>query len=143
MTGWEANVMAEKVLLTIDGLVNLALGIILLLFPVGVGAALGLPPFADAFYPTLLGGVLVGIGLALFIQHSRGSLQISGLGIGGAIVINMCGAGVLVMWLAFGKLNVPSTGQNLLWVVAIAVFLIAAVEILWWFWKRRTGETGR
>jgi hypothetical protein len=143
MTGWKANVMVEKTLLTIDGLVNLVLGVILLLFPVGVGEALSLPPFADAFYPTLLGGVLVGIGLALFIQRLRGSLQVSGLGVAGAIVINMCGAGVLVIWLALGKLNAPSIGRNLLWVVAIAVFLITAVEILWWFWNRRTGKTGR
>jgi hypothetical protein len=76
----------EKVLLTIDALANLVLGVILLLFPVGAGQALGAPAFTDLFYPTLLGGVLVGISLALFIQRFRGSLPVSGLGVEGAIV---------------------------------------------------------
>lgn len=133
--------MMEKALLTIDGLANLVLGVILLLFPVGVGQALGAPSFTDLFYPTLLGGVLVGIGLALFIQRFRGSLPVSGLGVDGAIAINVCGAGVLAIWLIFGSLDVPSIGRSVLWAVAIAVFLIAAVEMLWRFWDRKRGKT--
>jgi hypothetical protein len=125
--------MMEKVLLTIDGLANLALGVILLLFPVGAGQALGAPSFTDLFYPTLLGGVLVGIGLALFIQRFRGSQPVSGLGVEGAIAINVCGAGVLLIWLIFGSLDVPNIGRSVLWIVAIVVFLIATVEMLWRF----------
>jgi hypothetical protein len=121
----------EKVLLTIDALANLVLGVILLLFPVGAGQALGAPAFTDLFYPTLLGGVLVGISLALFIQRFRGSLPVSGLGVEGAIAINVCGAGALVVWLIFGSLDISSTGRSVLWIVAIVVFLIAAFEVLW------------
>jgi hypothetical protein len=74
-------------LLSIDGSVNIILGILLLLFPLGLPELLGVPKSDTNFYPTILGGVLVGIGIALFIERYGFKYKIRGLGIGGAIAI--------------------------------------------------------
>jgi len=60
--------MSGTLLLVIDGGVNLALGFLLALFPRGFAEAVGIPIPSIPFYPIILGGVLIGIGLALFLQ---------------------------------------------------------------------------
>ncbi len=57
----------HKVLLAIDGVVNLALGALLLSYPVGLLEILGLPSTGSFFYTSILGAMMFGIGLALFI----------------------------------------------------------------------------
>ena len=52
----------HKVLLFIDGIVNLLLGVILLFFPAGLLDLLGLPPTNTYFYASILGAVIFGIG---------------------------------------------------------------------------------
>lgn len=78
-------------LLVIDGIVNLAIGLILLSFPAGMDKVLGLPQSETTFYPVILGAVIFGIGIALFVEWVGASGNIRGLGLGGAIVINICG----------------------------------------------------
>jgi len=57
-----------KILLLIDCIVNLFLGILLLLFPIGIIEFLGLPQTNTNFYPSILGAVIFGIGLSLFLE---------------------------------------------------------------------------
>ncbi len=57
-------------LLIADGVANLVFGVALLVFPRPFFEALGIPWTAHDLYPTILGGVLLGIGLAL-IKESR------------------------------------------------------------------------
>ena len=128
--------MTEKVLLAIDGFINLALGLMLLIFPQRVMSTLGLPIPTSNFYVNLFGGVLVGISLALFLHSCLGGRGLEGLGIQGAVVINLCGAGVLLAWLLSGKLDMPGRGFWFLWGIVILVFMIAAGEILFWFRDR-------
>jgi hypothetical protein len=125
--------MMEKMLLRIDGIINLSLGLLLLIFPRGMVNALGLPVPSTDFYVNLFGGVLVGISLALFLQGSLEGRGVTGLGIQGAVVINLCGAGVLLAWLLSGKLDLPKKGGWFLWGIVIVVFMIAVGEILFWF----------
>jgi len=115
-------------LLLIDGIVNLLLGILPLLYPTGLADALGLPPFSTTFYPTMLGAVLFGIGIALLIQRYGAQEGLTGLGIAGAIAINPCGGGVLLLWLLVGDLRVAVRGRVILWAVAIVVLLIGILE---------------
>jgi hypothetical protein len=122
--------MKETVLLTLDGAVNLVLGILLALFPRRVAELLGIPIPISSFYASILGGVLVGIGLALLIQRIKGSSSTTGLGIEGAIAINYCGAGVLVVWLVRGQLGIPGYGYAFLWFVALVVLGIGCFETL-------------
>jgi hypothetical protein len=125
----------HKVLLAIDGAVNLSLGLVLLLFPAGVLELLGLPPTDTYFYASILGAVIFGIGIALLLELWGAGRGIRGLGLGGAIVINFCGAGALVAWLLFGHFNIPIRGHVTLWAVAIVVLAIGLVETSARAWK--------
>jgi hypothetical protein len=120
----------SKVLLLIDGAVNLILGAVLLSFPTGIQKFFGLPRSDTPFYASLLGAVLFGIGLALWIERFGGPFGIRGLGLGGAIAINICGASVLMIWLTMKKLDIPPRGVLILWSVAVVVLLIGFAEIL-------------
>lgn len=124
----------HKVLLAIDGAVNLLLGLLLLLFPAETLSVFGLPPAGTYFYTSILGAVILGIGIALFLELWGAGSGIHGLGLGGANVINFCGAGALVAWLVSGHLNIPMRGQVTLWVVAIVVLAIGFAEAVAGAW---------
>ena len=119
--------MSGMRLLTIDAVINLVLGALLVWFPRPVVAAFGVPEAAVAFYPSILGAVLFGIGIALLIERVRGS---SGLGLSGAISINLCGGVVLAAWLVFGSLEIPIRGQVLLWALVVVLVGISSVELV-------------
>lgn len=102
----------HRLLLAIDTWVNLLLGLLLLLFPAGVLDLLGLPPTNTYFYATILGGVILGIGVALCLEWWGAPRGVRGLGLGGAITINLCGGGVLLSWLVLGDLTVPLRGPE-------------------------------
>ena len=57
--------MRTSALLVVDAIINLLLGLVLLFFPASVVAFLGVPRSENAFYPSMLGAVLAGIGVAL------------------------------------------------------------------------------
>ena len=121
--------MNEKVLLTLDALVNLVLGIPLALLPHQTIALLGLPATDHTFYTSLLGALLIGIGLALLVELFTKQLRVTGLGLGGAVVINFSGAGVLTLLLLLGSWNLPLRGMIFLWALAAVVLLIGVVEL--------------
>jgi len=120
----------QKLLITVDGVVDLVLGILLLLFPMGMDELLGLPVSNTYFYSTILGGVLFGIGTALFIERFGYSRNIQGLGLTGAIAINLCGALVLLIWLIFTSVDIPLRGFIILWAIAIIVLVFGFAEII-------------
>jgi len=126
-----------KALLLIDGIVNLLLGIVLLLFPFGMAQLLGVPLPSINFYPTILGAVILGIGIALLIEVFGASRDIRGLGLAGAIAINFCGAGILILWLIFAPLNLPLRGCYVLWTIAIGVLAIGFIELISNAWKNQ------
>jgi NO-binding membrane sensor protein with MHYT domain len=72
-------------LLLVDAAINLALGIPLTFFPRNTAAFLGVSVSEIPFYASLLGAVLVGIGIALLVEHFKGAHKLTGLGLGGAI----------------------------------------------------------
>ena len=57
--------MNRPAVLAADAAINLLLGILLLAFRSELADFLGVPPTEQTFYPTILGGVLLGIGVAL------------------------------------------------------------------------------
>ena len=125
----------HKTFLLIDGIVNLILGLLLLSFPLGTARFLGVPQPESNFYPTILGGVILGIGIALFLEafSKRGGFR--GLGLGGAIAINLCGAGILALWLIFKPLYLPLRGLVTLWVIAIVVLGLGILELVARTWR--------
>jgi len=125
----------HKTLLVIDAIINLVLGVLLLFFPAGVVELLGLPLTNTNFYPSILGAVLFGIGVALLIERYGASKNIRGLGLGGAIAINLCGAGVLLLWLLIAPFDIPLRGNVILWSIAIIVLIVGFVEIIAKPWR--------
>ena len=118
-----------KILLLIDCIVNLLLGVLLLLFPIGVIDFLGLPQTNTNFYASILGAVIFGIGLALLFELTGHAKGFRGLGLGGAILINIVGSLVLICWLIFGSLAIPLKGKIILWAIGVIVFSIGMAEI--------------
>jgi hypothetical protein len=121
--------LKHKTLLLIDCIVDILLGVLLLLSPAGIIDLLGLPETNTNFYPSLLGAILLGIGLALFLEFVGHAKHFRGLGLGGAIVINIVGSLVLICWLIFGSLTISVKGQIILWIVGAIVFLIGIAEL--------------
>ena len=122
--------MKKRIALLVDAIINLILGILLLLFPF-VSNLLGVPSSDTNFYPNILGGIFIGITLALIIEAFRKEKSRSvGLGIIGAICINLCGGIVLIFWLLFGDLILALQGKIFLWIIAIILLGISSVELL-------------
>ncbi len=118
--------VGSKALLAIDAGINLALGALLLFFPAALVSALGIPGAESSFYPSILGAVLFGIGVALWIQRRSPA----GLGLAGAIAINLCGALALAGWLLFGSLSLPERGFVTLWSLVAVLMGLSAIEWL-------------
>jgi hypothetical protein len=118
--------MSVRNLLLLDGILNLAVGVFLLVFPRDAVAWLGIPGSASAFYPSLLGAVLAGIGIALLLERSGKG----GLGLRGAIAINLCVGLALAGWLLSGSLELPLRGTALLWVLVALALGISGLEIV-------------
>jgi hypothetical protein len=125
----------HRTLLMIDAFVDLILGGVLLLFPAGCVGFLGLPRTNNYFYASILGAVILGIGVALAAELCGAPLGIRGLGLGGAIAINLCGGGALAFWLLCVPLDLPTRGFIVLWLVAILVLGIGVAELATRSWK--------
>ena len=119
----------HKSILLADALVNLLVGCILVLYPTGLGGVIGIPFVNNPFYPVILGAVLIGIGIALLIERTWRSPKLVGLGIGGAVSINLCGSLALLIFLVFGNLQIPLRGHIILWILAAVVFGISLLEL--------------
>jgi peptidoglycan/LPS O-acetylase OafA/YrhL len=91
---------------------------------------LGVPDSSTRFYPTILGAVLIGIAVALLIEYVRRPSRPAGLGLHGAIAINLCGALFLIGWLLCGGLEIPLRGQVFLWSLAALLIVISLVELI-------------
>lgn len=124
----------SRILLITDAVFNLTLGILLLLlipFPEQIPRLLGVPEAAHTFYASMLGAVLVGIGIALLMESYRTKpRQLVGLGLGGAIAINLCGGIILIGWLIFGDIALPLRGIIFLWLIDIGLIIISSFELI-------------
>ena len=119
-----------RFLLAADAVINLLLGILILSFPAGVVLWFGLPTTDSYFYTSILGGVIFGIGIALMQEYLREGKGSPGLGLVGAISINLTGGGTLLYWLLFGDLHITTTGLITLWIIAALVIGIGLIEFI-------------
>jgi hypothetical protein len=94
-----------------------------------------LPKVETFFYINILGAVLFGIGIALLLEYFVGKKGITGLGIAGAIAINLCGSLTLISWLLFGDLDLSQGGAIFLWSIALVVLGIGIVELVSKSWR--------
>ena len=122
--------MKKRITLLIDAFINLILGILLLCFNPVIYNFLGVPASDTNFYPNILGAVFIGITFALIIEaFGKKRSEFTGLGLIGAICINICGGLVLSLWLIFGNLNLPLHGQIFLWSLALILLIISSIEL--------------
>lgn len=120
-----------RIILVVDAVINFLLGMLLLLFSPTIVEWLGVPPSSTNFYPNILGAVFIGITIALVIGASgTRSTQTNGLGLMGAISINLCGGIALALWLIFGRLNLPTKGYAFLWALVAILLLVSITELL-------------
>ncbi|MGD8698194.1 MAG: hypothetical protein PVJ43_02820 [Gemmatimonadales bacterium] len=122
--------MKRAILLGFDAAVNLLLGAALLAFPTRLVVLLGIPPTDARFYPTLLGAILFGIGLALIVELRSRSERAVGLGLTGAVTINLCGGIVLAVWLLVGGLELQTRGLVFLWLLVFVLVGLSGLELL-------------
>ena len=121
--------MNRKSILLIDAIINFFLAFLLGIFPKDVISFLGLPMVSNPFYASILGGVFFGIGIALLISRSAKNRNSDGLGLRGALAINISGGFVLALWLLFGALDVPVHGKIIMWALVVILFVLSAVEL--------------
>lgn len=122
--------MERRKVLLLDSAINIALAFFLIIFPENLVNLLGIPTAEHSFYPSILGAVLLGIGAALIIEYFRRPDGTVGLGLGGAVTINLCAGIILAFWLFSGKLNLPLCGQLALLFLVILLIAISGVEII-------------
>jgi hypothetical protein len=120
--------MKSSKLLLVDAFINLILSVLLATFPKSVVEFLGVPDNYTKFYPSIVGAVLIGIGVALVIEYFRRPTRPPGLGLHGAIAINLCGALFLAGWLVCGSLEIPLRGLVFLWALAAGLIVISVFE---------------
>ncbi len=87
---------------------------------------LGLPSHDTTIYPTILGAVFVGVGVALLVERFKPSL--GGLGLGGAISINLIFGVVLAGWLVLADVELPARGLIVLSSLAVILVGISLAE---------------
>ena len=122
--------MNKKTTLLIDASINFILAILLLAFSPALVNFLGVPDTDNSFYPNILGAIFLGITIALVIEANRKhSDRYVGLGLIGAIIINLSGGLVLLLWLLIGGLNLPLKGLIFLWVLDILLVVVSSIEL--------------
>ncbi len=119
----------RRTLLELDGFGNILLGLVLAMFPAPVARILGLPDVEQAFYPSLFGAVLIGIGVALLLERFRRAEHLIGLGLSGALIINLCFGIALAAWLTVADLALPFRGYLVLWILVAVLVGLGSVEL--------------
>lgn len=123
--------MTRQILLLIDSFINLVLGFMLIIFPIGFARWLGLPIPSTRFYVNILGAVFIGVALALVweVRRVSNSPELVGLGVVGAAAINLCGGAMLTCWLIIGELTLTLAGSIFLWILVVLLVVISVLEL--------------
>ena len=118
---------AVQQLLWIETLLKLTGGLVLMLLPLTTIRVLGLQRTDGGFWPRLLGAVLLGLAAASYVEGATPGSR--GLGLAGSVLINLSGAGMLIVLLALDRASPSSRGRLLLWIVAVLLVALSFVEI--------------
>lgn len=120
----------KHLVLIIDAIINFVLGIFLIIYPIQLIRFLGIPEAISPFYPSVLGAVLCGIALALVIEYYRSPAGLVGLGLGGAVVINICGAFILIVMMVRHAVHMPFQGYLFLWILVVVLIFVSVIELI-------------
>jgi hypothetical protein len=116
--------MGEQ-LLWIEACLKLGTGLALIVAPRTLARLFGLPSADQAFWPRLLGALLIGLAAASLLEmRTQG-----GLGLGGSIAVNLAAAAMIGALLILGRAGKTMRGRFLLWVAAATLVILSLVEI--------------
>jgi hypothetical protein len=119
--------MAQQQLLWIETLLKLAGGLMLAILPLTTARLLGLPAGTSGFWPRLLGIVLIGLAGAAFVEGSAAGSR--GLGLAGAVLINLLSAGMLIALLVVDRAAATARGRTTLWALAVLLLVLSLFEL--------------
>jgi hypothetical protein len=112
---------------------KLAGGLTLALVPVTASRVFGLPISGSAFWPRLLGAVLVGLALATVLQGDtllKGAFTHGrGLGLAGAIAVNLTSAAMLAAQLVMARAAATKRGNAALWALVLLLTALSLFEL--------------
>jgi hypothetical protein len=114
-------------LLWLETLLKAGCGLALVVAPVTVIRLLGLSNPGHAFWPRLLGAVLIGCGAAAYIEGAWP--QSRGLGLAGIVIINLLSSGALAAMLMLGAAAPSRRGTFVVWSAVVLLFVLSLVEI--------------
>jgi hypothetical protein len=113
-------------LLWLETLIKFLAGSALALAPLTTLRVLGLPRAETGFWPRVCGALLVGMGAASFLE---GAFAGRGLGLGGSIVINLCGVAVLASLLVLDSGPTTLRGRTAVWLTVCALVFLSVLEL--------------
>lgn len=122
--------MADQ-LLWLETLLKGGIGLLMILLPLTMAKIAGLPHTGTAFWPRLFGASLIGIAAAFAVNgyaHLNPQLAQSGLGLGGAIAINLITVLSLAGTLIFKGVS-TTRGVLLIWLFGLLLTGLILVEI--------------
>ena len=114
-------------LIWFETLLKGGIGIIMMTFPVTASRIAGLPHGNTGFWLRLFGAALLGVACAFAIEGID-TITARGLGLGGAIVINLVAILMLVALLIFRRAG-TRRGALLLWLLVLILFGLMLFEI--------------
>ena len=113
-------------LLWIETLLNFFGGLALIIAPLSTIRLLGLPSTPTGFWPRLLGTLLLGISLALFLEGSVPGSR--GLGLAGALIINFSVLSMMAAMLVWEAGPQSARGRALMWALIVLLLWLSALE---------------
>lgn len=114
-------------LLWIETILKLAGGLVLLVSPRLAIKALGLPAGESAFWPRLLGAVLIGMAGGFYIEGAWSGSK--GIGLAAAILVNLAGASTVAAQLVLARAAPTQRGAAVLWLLVALLFFLSLLEI--------------
>jgi hypothetical protein len=123
-------------LLWFETLLKGSIGLILIFLPITAARMAGLPHGNVAFWPRLFGAALLGIAGAFAVEGynlAGGAIEAKGLGLGGAVIINLTTIVSLFGTLIFSAVA-TRRGKVLIWLMILVLLFLTLFEI---------GQTGQ
>lgn len=129
-----------RVILKADAALSAALGLLLLLAPAGMLAALDLPAPVPGLWTHLCGVMLLGFAVAL-AQAAPAGPAAARVVCGAAAVVNLASVAVIFAALGSETLGIGFLGAGLLALLAVVRLGFGALEAV--YWGRLKGAAGR
>ena len=118
--------MAQQ-LLWIETVLRLTAGLILLVLPLAAARIFGLPLPQATLWPRLIGGLMIGMAGAIFLEGSAVSSR--GLGLGGLVIINLATAATLAALLSLERASQTKRGRLFLWALVASLVGFSLLEL--------------